>query len=67
MGRDRVSPNHADKALINFENIDPQVLQVTQAGITGSEVINGNKNTELVQFCNQSVSDVIHYEQFTLG
>ena len=60
-----IGADHGDKALIDFQVINVELAQVTQAGMAGAKIINGNHDPQCVQLAKQ-LMDIMTQEPVTL-
>src|SRR5205814_495031 len=65
-GSRRLDADLADERAIDFQRIDRHPVQVRQRGVTGAEIIDGNRNAELLQLLDlpRANFEVIHQDAF---
>ena len=49
----RIGHEVADEAAVDFQRVDPPILEVAQARVTGSKIIDRDLDTEIAQACHR--------------
>ncbi|MNQ83484.1 hypothetical protein D3C85_985650 [compost metagenome] len=67
MARQCVDADHGDETLVDFQKVDIELAQIAQAGMTGSEIVDGDLHAKLVQLLEQLVGNGRGFDQLAFG
>ncbi|MNQ72581.1 hypothetical protein D3C85_872890 [compost metagenome] len=67
MQRQGIDADHRNEALVDFQVIDLERLQVSQAGMAGAEVVDGNQYAQRTQVFEQLAGSGGGLDQFAFG